>query len=91
MTFGPIVMNTVGDIFTKPARIGAIVWTGETTAGDEVELSSPVTGTLLWPARTGDTDTYLGISFGDRGLDAPHGFRLTKISSGRVIVYLSEN
>lgn len=89
--FGPITMNAVGDVFTKPARISAFVWTGATTAGDIIEVTSPTTGTLLWTARTPDTHTYLGIAFGDRGLDAPYGFRLTHISSGGLIVYLAEN
>jgi len=91
MTFGPILMSAVGDVFVKPARISSIIWTGATTAGDEVELRSPTTNTLLWTARTPDTNTYLGISFGERGQDAPYGFRLTRIAAGSLIVYLAEN
>jgi len=88
---GPVVMDTVGDTFTQGARILAIIWEGVTTSGDTVTLHCPQTGALLWSGRTNDTQTYLGGNIGPEGIHAPYGFKLTSISSGRVLVYLREN
>jgi hypothetical protein len=47
--------------------------------------------TILWACRTADTSTYLGKTFGERGIHCPTGFRLQQISAGRVLVYLRED
>ena len=89
---GPIIMLVAGDEFNESARILAVIWEGSTTAGDTVRLAHrDEWGTLLWPGRANDTNTYLGANFGDKGLHAPQGFRLQQISSGQVLVYLRED
>mgnify|MGYP001571123883 FL=1 len=88
---GPVVLSVVGDEFLVPVRIGAVIWEGATTSGDTVELHCPKTLSLLWAARTDVSQTYLGASIPMEGIHAPHGFRLTKISAGRLLVYVREN
>lgn len=88
---GPVVMSVAGDEFVDPARIAAIIWEGQTTSGDTVEVRSRVTNELIWPGRTDSTQTYLGATIPIEGVHAPHGFKLTQISAGRVLVYLREN
>ena len=90
-SIGPVILAVLGDTFTQPARILAIIWEGATTSGDIAEISCPTTGRLLWPGRTDATQTYLGVNVGVEGINAPYGFKLTKLSSGRVLVYLREN
>lgn len=91
MAGGPILMTVAGDRFVKPARILMIIWEGSTSAGDTAEIKDPETNQLLWPGRANDTNTYLGGNFGAEGIHCPNGFALTKISAGRVLVYLREN
>ena len=85
------MLQVAGDTFADSARITAVIWTGSTTAGDTVELRDARTNTLLWAGQTPDTNTYLGINLGPKGLGAPNGFRVTKITTGtRLLVYLME-
>ncbi len=86
---GPVVLEVQGDEYTEGARIRGIIWEGATTSGDTAELRCRETGNLLWPGRTGDTQTYLGGM--DIDIHAPFGFRLTQISSGRMAVFLRED
>jgi len=93
----PIVLQTVGDNWENPTRIGLIIWEGSTTVGDTVTLLHGKNGDdveeekLLWPGRTDTTDTYIGAHFGPFGLNAPRGFHLSAISAGRVVVYLMQS
>ena len=88
---GPIVLQVVGDTFTDSARITAVIWTGATTAGDTIELRDAKTNALLWTARTPDTNTYLGVNLGPKGLGASNGFRLAMAPVGtKLLVYLME-
>jgi len=87
----PVVLAVAGDQFLDACRITAIIWEGATTAGDTVSLVDRLTGDLLWPGRTNDTQTYLGANIGPSGIDAPRGFLLQQISAGRVCVYLRED
>ena len=84
-------MSVAGDTFPSPARILAIIWEGATASGDTVQLVSANSPDLLWPGRTDTTQTYQGANFGPEGLHAPLGFKLSQISSGRVLVFLREN
>lgn len=86
----PVVLQTVGDVFSPPCRIMAIVWTGTTTSGDTVQLRDKLTGELLWEAFTDTTKTYLGINLSDLNVHT-NGFRAAAISAGKVIVYLAQN
>lgn len=90
MDANPQVFDTAGQSYLKPCRILAIVWEGGTTANDTVELVDPVTSALMWPGRTSATSTYLGLSFGQNGFEAPNGIRCAKIASGRVCVYIAK-
>lgn len=91
MSFGPIVLSTVGDTFTQGAQILALVWEGATSSGNVAELRCPKTGRVLWAGRTSDTQTYLGINLGVEGMAAPHGFVAAVLNAGRLLVYLREN
>ena len=89
---GPVVMQVAGDRFTDGTRINAILWVYRTsTAGDQVSITDPKTGSVLWEAVTDQSNTYLGVNLGVHGLHAPNGFRLNQISGGRVLVYLRED
>jgi hypothetical protein len=92
MTSGPIIMDTVGDTFAEASRVLLFIWEGATSAGDTISVhAANGIGTLLWAARTPDTQTYLGANFGPSGIPAPDGFKLTQISAGRLLVYLRED
>lgn len=91
--YGPIRLQAVGDTYVDSARICTVLWVGATTAGDEVIVECPETHRRLWHGRTPDTNTYLGVDFGDRGIPAPYGFVLTKHDAGgnaNVYIYLAE-
>ena len=88
---GPVRMDVVNDRFTQGCRINAIIWEGTTVSGDIAELSCPGTGARIWRGRTDGTQTYLGANFGECGVPAPYGFRLTQLSNGAVYVYLRED
>lgn len=98
MSVGPIVFTTQGDQFIFPATISSIIWEGATTSGDRVELVEGIivsgitkgTGNLLWPGRTETDKTYLGVTFGERGISAPGGFRAKVLMGGRLCIYLKE-
>jgi len=85
---GPVILTTVGDTYVDSCRVGMIIWEGTTAAGDTVEVQAD--GFILWPGRTSQTQTYLGMSFPDPGLHCPHGFNLTRLDNGKVYVYLTE-
>ena len=87
-TPNPVELNVVGDQYVDTCRIGLVIWEGSTTVGDTCELRDPKTGKLLWPGRTDVTNTYLGVSMMPFGIHAPNGFRLTKLDSGRLMVYI---
>lgn len=87
---GPVVLGVVGDTFTAPARVLAVIWEGATTSGDTAEVRAR-DGNLLWAGRTNTTHTYLGVNLGEKGIGVPLGFTLTQLSAGRVLVYLKED
>ncbi len=89
---GPVVLQVRGDQYTDSCRISSIVWEGATTEGDRIELTDPLTHELLHAIRTPDTHTYIGVTFGTKGLSAPNGFLLrTSPSAAQTIqVYLME-
>ena len=84
----PIMLSVVGDRYAFACRVGAIVWEGASTSGDTVLVTHITTGATLWKGRTSDTQTYLGVSFGQSGAHCPDGFTLSQISSGQLLVYL---
>jgi hypothetical protein len=88
----PIVLTTVDQEYKTNCRIIAFVWEGATTAADVAEVvGRSAGGPLLWAGRTPDTQTYQGVSLGPYGITAPRGFRCSKLSAGRVLVYLRED
>jgi hypothetical protein len=86
---GPVILQVIGDAYTSPANITAIVWEGVTLEGDQVLLRHRGNNEELWPGRTDTTQTYLGISFAE-GLKAPNGFWVSRIDSGKLRVYIKE-
>lgn len=86
----PVVMDSVGDHYTDPARIQMIIWEGATNSADVCELVHPDTGERIWKGRTDATQTYLGAHFGTPGVPAPNGFRLALLGAGTVTIYLNE-
>lgn len=90
-TYGlPIVMSVVGDTYVDSCRIGGILWEGNTTAGDQAEIVTRDSGLRIWKGRANDTQTYLGMGFGQYGVPAPKGFRLAVLGAGSVTIYLLE-
>jgi hypothetical protein len=88
----PLVWTTVNSAYDQAARVLAIIWQGQTAAGDTVQLTyQGAKGGVLWTGRANDTQTYLGLNLGEAGMAAPGGFVLTQISSGTVLVYLRED
>jgi hypothetical protein len=83
-------MTVEGDEFIEPCQVAAIIWEGATSAGDTVELVQRDTGALIWPGRTSETSTYLGVNLGPNGVPAPEGFRVARLDAGRLCVYLKE-
>lgn len=88
---GPVVLEVAGDAFIQTAQIGAIIWEGQSVAGDRVVLRHRGDNRLLWRARTDSTNTYLGASIGPKGLSAPQGFYVERLDSGALLVYLAES
>ena len=85
----PVLLQTVGDVFTQPCRIMAIVWTGVTTAGDQAEIKDKVSGEVLWAAFTDTTKTYLGINLSSLNVGC-QGFRCSQLSAGKMLIYLAQ-
>lgn len=84
---GPIVLNAVGEGYAKSTQIRAVLWEGVTTAGDTCELIENGSSRLLFAGRATGTQTWEGMML---PMSCPGGFQLTKLSAGRVIVYLAE-
>jgi hypothetical protein len=90
LVHGPVLMDTLNDVYTGNCRILAIVWEGATTAGNRVELRDPITNLLFWAGRAVDVHTYAGVNLGPSGIHAPNGFQATTLAAGQVLVYLRE-
>lgn len=88
---GPVILSVIGDRYIQSARILAIIWEGETVAGDTAVVEDPQGNGRIWRGRANDTNTYVGGNFGEKGIHAPNGFALTQISAGSVSVYLRED
>ena len=84
---GPTLLTVVGQEYTEPAQIRAILWEGATTAGDTCEVRERLSNRLLFPGRATGTQTWQGVVL---PMSAPTGFKLTQLSAGRVIVYHAE-
>jgi len=83
----PIILTSAGQSYNQGCCVAAIIWEGATTAGDVAELSKNDTGEIIWPGRTSTTHTYLGANLGS-GVLCPAGFNASKLSSGRLFIYL---
>lgn len=84
----PIVLTAANQEIEDPIRLNLIIWEGSTTAGDTVTVRHrDEQESLAWAGRTNDTNTYLGVNLGERGLHCPSGLRLTQISAGRLLLY----
>lgn len=86
----PVEFTTAGQHYDDSCRILAVVWEGVTVAGDTAELLFQSPTKRFWRGRTNDSNTYLGINWGPYGVHAPNGFIMGPISSGTILVYLSE-
>ena len=89
---GAIIFTAAGQEWDQPCRIIGILWEGTTTAGDRAELKGrgPSNTAMFWPGKTDTTSTYMGMNWGRPGLHAPDGFRVGRLDSGTLYVYLSE-
>jgi hypothetical protein len=81
----PLVATTTGLKTASRVRWHAFVWTGPTTAADDLRIEDAA-GNLLWLAKTDTTSTYLGISFGQDGLES-EGLQVDTIDAGTFIAY----
>lgn len=84
----PVILNSANDVHKGSVEIDAAVWTGTTTAGNWIELSS-LSGDVLWKAQTDSANTYLPHYFNK--LPADGGFKLTHHDAGQVLVYLVDD
>ena len=84
---GPICLKAVGEEYTEPAQIRAVLWEGATTAGDTCQLRDRATNRLLFRGRATGAQTWQGLVL---SMSCPKGFELTQISAGEVVVYLAE-
>jgi hypothetical protein len=87
---GPVTLTTLNDLYASPCRVLALVWEGETVAGNQAEVRDPVTNALLWTGRAVDTQTYVGLNVGPTGIHCPNGFQATTLDAGQILVYLHE-
>jgi hypothetical protein len=83
----PIIYATVGQSYSSGCCIAAVIWEGATTSGDTAELAKNDTGEVIWAGRTGATQTYIGANLGN-GVSCPMGFNVSKLSAGRLLIYL---
>lgn len=84
-----IIMTTINDEYTTPARIASIAWeVGAGAEGSTLELTTRLAPfRILWRGRA----TVQGIiahNFDPKGLSAPDGFKVSQISQGTLVVYL---
>ena len=87
----PVVLRNVGDKYTGRDRVLAIVWDVATSDGDRVEVRH-IGGDVFWSARTTLTSTYLGLGFGEPGIEVPNGLELTmNDGAGVLLLYLKKN
>lgn len=86
------MLAVTGAEYTMPCRIMGILWVGPTTSGDSVLIKGRLgsKNSVLWPAQTDVSNTYLGFSWNQPGLHAPDGFKAELIAAGTVYVYLAE-
>lgn len=82
----PLEFSSVTQTYAPRSHIMEVVWSGSTTAGDEVVLRA-TNGARIWRGHATGTDTYQGINFGD-GVLAPNGFEFEILDSGFVLVYI---
>jgi hypothetical protein len=87
MNNAPLIFTTQGQSTTQGCCVAAVIWEGATTSGDTVEVSKNDTAEIIWAGRTNTTQTYLGANLGS-GVLCPGGFNVSKLSSGRLLVYL---
>lgn len=87
---GPVTLTTLNDTYASPCRVLALIWEGETVAGNQAEVRCPLTNNLIWTGRAVDTQTYVGLNVGPTGIHCPNGFQVTTLDAGQVLVYLHE-
>lgn len=87
---GPIIFEAQGDAFIDPGCIGTVIWEGVTVSGDRAEISK-FEGGVIWAARTGQTQTYIGANLGPSGVSCIKGFHCSALSNGRLLIYLRED
>lgn len=88
----PIVFTAAGQSYAPTCVVLAIIWEGVTASGDRAELmrDGVPSAQLLWAGRTDTTQTYQGLNMGPTGIQAPHGFHVTALTAGRLLIYLKE-
>jgi hypothetical protein len=87
MNNAPLLFTSQGQATAQVCCVAAVIWEGATTSGDTAELSKSDTAEIIWAGRTNTTQTYLGANLG-AGVLCPGGFSVSKLSSGRLLVYL---
>lgn len=83
----PVIKTAMGQSHTRGCCVSAVIWEGATTSGDTAELSKNDTGEVIWAGRTASQQTYIGANLSP-GVLCPAGFNVSKLSSGRLLIYL---
>lgn len=73
----------------EPVRILCIIWEGVTSQGDTARIDH-IGGGILWEGIAVTTQTYIGVNFGPKGIESPHGVEVQNLDSGRIFVYFLE-
>jgi hypothetical protein len=84
--------TATGQEYTGACRIVGILWIGSTVSGDAalVKGRGDSANRVMWAAQTDVGNTYLGAIWGPPGIHAPHGFKISALPGGRLLVYLSQ-
>lgn len=87
----PKEFTAAGQSYAENCRIGALVWSGTTTAGDVVYVKKLSDGTTVWRSQASGANTYQGLVVGDPGIPCPDGFTITTMTAGTyLLVYFVE-
>ena len=78
----PIILDTVGEIFTNPVGIKKVLWTGIITNGDNLVFKDKLDGNIVLEAVGNAGEDWKSDNIRVAGL------YLDTIDSGKILVYL---
>jgi len=81
-TTNPLILDTVGEIYTFPINIKKIVWTGIVTNGDDLIFKDKLDGNIVIQGKGNAGEDWILENINVAGL------YLDVITSGKLIIYL---